>query len=127
MHFYANIIALLYTKGVLTILKHVTYAAAIVFASLFASHAGLAQTSGADTYKAKCAACHGDDGLGNSPVGKALGVKPYNEPDVLKMSDTDLTAIIKNGKNKMPAFAGKLTDPQIKDLLVHIHTLQKKK
>ena len=81
---------------------------------------------GATLYKAKCAACHGDDGLANSPVGKALGAKPYNAPDVLKLSNTDLTAIIKNGKNKMPAFDGKLTDPQIKDIVAHIHTLQKK-
>ena len=32
---------------------------------------------------------------------------------------------IKNGKNKMPAFAGKLTDPQITDVVAYIHTLQK--
>jgi mono/diheme cytochrome c family protein len=107
-------------------LKHATQAAAIALVLFFASRAGLAQSPGADTYKAKCQACHGEDGLGNSPVGKALGVIPYNAPDVLKLSDADLTAIIKNGKNKMPAFAGKITDAQIKELLVHIHALQKK-
>ena len=36
-----------------------------------------------------------------------------------------LSAVIKNGKNKMPAFAGKLTDPQIADVVAYIHTLQK--
>jgi mono/diheme cytochrome c family protein len=108
-------------------LKHATQAAAIALVLFFASRAGLAQGPGADTFKAKCVACHGEDGTGNNPVGKSLGVQPYNAPDVLKLSDADLTAIIKNGKNKMPAFAGKVTDAQIKDLLVHIHTLQKKK
>ena len=33
------------------------------------------------------------------------------------MSDADLTAAITNGKGKMPAYKGKLTDAQIKDLV----------
>jgi mono/diheme cytochrome c family protein len=85
----------------------------------------LAQSSGADTYKAKCQMCHGADGLGNTPAGKAMKARPFNAPDVLKESDTDLTAVIKNGKNKMPAFAGKLADAQIADVVAYIHTLQK--
>jgi mono/diheme cytochrome c family protein len=85
----------------------------------------LAQSSGADTYKAKCQMCHGADGLGNTPAGKAMKARPFNSPDVLKESDTDLMAVIKNGKNKMPAFAGKLTDAQIADVVAYIHTLQK--
>jgi mono/diheme cytochrome c family protein len=53
-------------------------------------------------------------------------VQSYKSPDVRKLSDADLTAIIKNGKNnKMPAFGAQLTDAQIKDVLKYIHTLQK--
>ena len=107
-------------------LKHAIYAAAIIFILSLASRTSLAQNTGAaDTFKSKCVACHGPDGLGNTPVGKAMAVKPYNTPDVLKLSNADLTTIIKNGKNNMPAFNGKLTDAQIKDLLAYIHTLQK--
>jgi mono/diheme cytochrome c family protein len=106
-------------------LKLVIRAAAITLALTVTSGSVPAQTGAADTYKSKCAACHGPDGLANTPVAKPLGVKPYNDPDVLKLSNADLTAIIKNGKNKMPAFNGKLTDAQIKDLLAYIHTLQK--
>ena len=66
--------------------------------------------------------CHGPDGLGNTPAGKAMKARPFNAPDVLKESDADLTAVIKNGKNKMPAFTGKLTDAQITDRRgVHPH------
>jgi mono/diheme cytochrome c family protein len=86
----------------------------------------VAQSSGADTYKAKCAMCHAADGSGNTPAGKAMKVPPFDSPDVLKESDTDLIAVIKNGKAKMPAFAGKLADPQITDVVAYIHTLQKK-
>jgi mono/diheme cytochrome c family protein len=107
-------------------LKLVIRAAAITFALSLASASVHAQTGAADTYKSKCVVCHGPDGHGDTPVGKSLAVKPYNAPDVLKLSDADLTTIIKNGKNKMPAFNGKVTDAQIKDLLVYIHTLQKK-
>jgi cytochrome c6 len=106
-------------------LKHMTHAVAIVLVVLFASVTGLAQSSGADTYKAKCQMCHGADGLGNTPAGKAMKARPFNAPDVLKESDTDRTAVIKNGTNKMPAFTGKLTDAQITDVVAYIHTLQK--
>jgi mono/diheme cytochrome c family protein len=69
--------------------------------------------------------CHGADGLGNTPAGKAMKARPFNSPDVLKESDTDLMAVIKNGKNKMPAFTGKLTDAQISGVVAYIRTLQK--
>jgi len=106
-------------------LKHlVCYGTASLL--LFAGSAsGVAQSSGADTYKAKCQMCHGATGLGDTPAGKAMKARPFNSPDVLKESDADLIAVIKNGKNKMPAFAGKLTDPQINDVLAFIHTLPK--
>ena len=97
-------------------------------ASLFllaASTSSFAQTS-ADTYKAKCQMCHAADGGADTPAGKALKARALSSPEVLKESDTDLLAIIKNGKNKMPAFNGKLTDAQIKDVLDYVHTLQKK-
>jgi mono/diheme cytochrome c family protein len=82
--------------------------------------------AGADTYKAKCAMCHGADGLGGTPAGKAMGAKPFTSADYVKASDADLIAATKSGKGKMPAFAGKLTDAQIKDAVGYIRTLQKK-
>ena len=70
---------------------------------------------GAELYKSKCQMCHAADGSGNTPAGKAMKARPFNSPDVLKESDADLIAVIKKGKNKMPAFEGKLTDAQIAD------------
>ena len=101
-------------------------AAVILLAALAATQFSFAQGSGADTFKAKCTMCHGEDGLGNTSVGKAMGVVSYKEPDVKKLTNAEMTTIIKNGKNKMPAFNGQLTDAQIKDVLVYIRTLQKK-
>ena len=45
--------------------------------------------------------------------------------DIQKMSDADLTAAITSGKGKMPAYKGKLTDAQIKDMVSYIRTLKK--
>jgi cytochrome c6 len=106
-------------------LKQITHAVGIGLVVLSANVTSLAQSSGADTYKAKCQMCHGADGLGATPAGKAMKARPFNAPDVLKESDTDLTAVIKDGKNKMPAFTGKLTGAQITDVVAYIHTLQK--
>ncbi len=107
-------------------LNRATHTALLVLILFFSSRSSFAQNSGEDTFKAKCQVCHGADGLGDTPVGKSLAVPSYNAPDARKLSDADLTDIIKNGKNhKMPAFRGQLTDGQIKDVVTYIHTLQK--
>ena len=100
--------------------------AAIALTVFTASLASFAQGPGADTYKAKCQMCHGADGMGNTPAGKSMKAVPFNDPQILSKSDADLIAATKNGMGKMPAYAGKLTDPQINDVVAYIHTLQKK-
>jgi cytochrome c6 len=75
----------------------------------------------ADTYKAKCAMCHGADGSGKA----SMGTKDLGSADIQKMSDADLTGAITNGKGKMPPYKGKLTDAQITDLVSYIRTLKK--
>ena len=83
--------------------------------------------SGADTYKAKCATCHGPDGLAATPAGKAMKVPSFKTPELVKASDADLIAATKGGKGKMPAYNGKLTDAQIKEVVAYIRTVQKSK
>ncbi len=85
----------------------------------------LAQDAGADLFNGKCAHCHGADGLANTPAGKAHHVPPFTAPEVVKMSDTDLIAIVKNGKGKMPSYGNRLTDAQIQEAVGYIRTLQK--
>ena len=85
-----------------------------------------AQSSGADTYKAKCMMCHAADGSGNTPAGKAMKAVPFSSPDLVKASDADLIAATKTGKGRMPAYSSRLTDAQIKDVIAYIRTLQKK-
>ena len=76
---------------------------------------------GADTFKAKCQMCHGENGKG-----KMAGTHDWSSADVQKMSDADLTKMITDGKPpKMPAQKGKLTDDQVKALVSYIRSLKK--
>ena len=61
---------------------------------------------GADTFKAKCAACHGASGAGDTTMGKNLKLRDMASPDVQKQSDAELTDIISKGKGKMPSYDG---------------------
>ena len=79
----------------------------------------------AATYKAKCAMCHGADGKGDTPAGKKMSAHDFGSDEVQKQSDADLTQIVSKGKNKMPAYEGKLKPEQIKDLVNYIRKLAK--
>ena len=80
---------------------------------------------GASLYKTKCAACHGEDGAGATTMGKKLGVRALGSAEVQKQTDAQLLAILKNGKNKMPAYGGKIADADLSALVAHIRTLKK--
>ena len=88
--------------------------------SLWAEDAAM----GADLYKAKCVACHGADGKGETPAGKGLHARDFASADVQKQSDTDLGYIIANGKNKMPKFSG-LSGEQVTSLVKYIRGMKK--
>ena len=84
-----------------------------------------AQNAGADTYKAKCQMCHGPDGTAATPMGKMMKIPSFKSPEAVKATEASYIEITKNGKGKMPAYNGKLSDPQIKEVVSYIRTLQK--
>ena len=84
-----------------------------------------AGTAAEATYKAKCAACHGADGKGETTVGKANKIRDLGSADVQKQSDDEITGIIGNGKGKMPAYGKSLNPEQVKDLVAYIRSLKK--
>lgn len=77
--------------------------------------------SGEATYKAKCQSCHGSTGTPNAGIAKAMNVKPAVE---YKASEKEEIEAVTNGKAKMPAFKGKLTDDQIKGSVEYFRTLK---
>lgn len=98
---------------------------ATICAVAFLISSAIAQSNGADLYKAKCQMCHGPDGAGNTPAGKIAKIVSLKDPTVVNAPDSDLIPVVKNGKNKMPAFTGKLSDDQINSVVTYIRTLQK--
>jgi mono/diheme cytochrome c family protein len=99
-------------------------AAMILLAASIAAPA-FAQGAGADTYKAKCAMCHGPDGTAATPMGKMMKIVSFKDPAMVKAPDAQFIASVKDGKGKMKGYAGTLTDAQIKDVVAYIRTLQK--
>ena len=77
---------------------------------------------GAETYKAKCASCHGADGAG--AMAKKMGSRDLNSAEFQKSTDAEINAVIAKGKGKMPGYEGKLTDAQINDLVKYIRGLK---
>jgi mono/diheme cytochrome c family protein len=97
----------------------ISVVAVIVFASsraVFAADAGT-------LWAQNCAACHGKDGSGNTAMGKKLGVKDYTKNQ--SFSDADAANVITNGKGKMKAYKGKLSDADVKALVAYVRSLKK--
>jgi cytochrome c6 len=81
----------------------------------------------AAVYKSKCAMCHGPDGTGQTPTGKTMKVRDLSSDDVQKAKDEELEKIIEGGKNKMPAYKGKIDEKTIDGLIKVIREFAKKK
>src|SRR3569833_2970848 len=79
------------------------------------------EETGEAIYKANCQSCHGSTGTPCACIAKMLGVIPAAE---YKTSEKEQIESVKNGKGKMKAFAGKLTDDQIKDVVTYFRTLK---
>ena len=87
---------------------------ALSVALLAASHALAADADGKAAFAKHCAKCHGDDGLGQTPAGKALKAASLVDP---KWAAPDavvkIEAAIRDGVPRMPAMQGKLTGDEI--------------
>jgi len=82
------------------------------------------------TYDAKCAKCHGQDGKGQTTMGKKLGSKDYTDPKVQSsFTDDDAIKAIKegfkdkDGKAVMKAQEG-LADEDITALVAYIRAFK---
>jgi cytochrome c6 len=83
----------------------------------------LADAPGGAEFQAKCAACHGANGGGQTPVGTMLKVRDLRSQEVQQQSDTDLTKILADGKGKMPAYGSKLSATDISAIVTWIRKI----
>jgi cytochrome c553 len=104
----------------------VLIAAACVAAGLTAKAADVKEN-----YEANCKKCHGEDGKGDTKMGKKAGCKDYTDAKVqAEMKDDQACKSIKEGmkdgdKELMKAFGDKLSDDEIKALVAHMRTFKK--
>jgi cytochrome c6 len=82
-----------------------------------------AAADNAAVYKAKCAACHGADGAGQTTMGKKMNLRDLRSPEVQKQSNADLLKIITDGKGKMPGYKAKLSADELKGLVEYMREL----
>ena len=82
---------------------------------------GFAEAPGEAVYNANCKSCHGPTGTPSAGMAKMMDVKAASE---YKTSAKEQFDAVKNGKNKMKPFAGKLTDDQIKAAVEYFRTLK---
>ncbi len=104
--------------------KTFRFGVALAAIILMAGAVSFAQ-SGEATYKARCQACHGSEGVPNPGIAKMMGVKPASDPSVKSMTEAQMIAATDNGKGKMQAYKGKLTDAQIKAAVDYFRTFTK--
>lgn len=97
--------------------------------SHFVSAAGGDAAKGKVIFQSKCVSCHGPDGKGDGPIGKAL--KPpagdFTSAASKKKSPEELQKTIENGvpKTSMVAWSKQLNATEIQDVLAYVLTLRK--
>jgi cytochrome c553 len=110
-------------------MKRVFFLAAI-FVSLILTGRSMAADAQANWNK-HCVKCHSKDGKGNTKMGRQAGVKDYTDPKVQEeMKDDKALKTVKagineKGKERMKAYAGDLTDDEIKALIAYMRTFKK--
>ena len=102
--------------------------AALLTASALALPAAAlaAAPDGAQLYKDKCIGCHGADGSGQTPMGKAQKAGDLRSPAVQSQTDAQLAATVTKGKNKMQPFGTKLSPPEIAAVVAYLRTFKAK-
>ena len=102
--------------------KLLVLSALVLSTSLGAAYAADAEAN----YKQLCAKCHGEDGKGDTKMGKKLGIKDYTDAKVqAELKDDEMAKAItggikdKAGKEKMKAYSD-LTPAEVQDLVAHI-------
>lgn len=83
-----------------------------------------------ENWENHCAKCHGADGKGQTKVGKKLKLKDYTDAKVqAELKDEEMIKVTSegyfvDGKEKMKAFKGELSEQEIKDLVAYIRAFK---
>lgn len=80
-------------------------------------------SAGRAVFLQRCAACHGPDASGNTPVAEALDttIPDYRSERVQSLRDRDIQIVVAGGWGKMPAVEG-LSSQNITNVIAYIRT-----
>ncbi len=84
-----------------------------------------------ENWKAHCAKCHGENGKGETRMGKKAGAKDFSDAKVQSaFKDDQAFKSIKEGlkqgdKTVMQPYGDKLSDEEIKALVAHVRSFKK--
>ena len=96
-------------------MKRIALAVAVLALSTVA---GIARADPAsELFAKKCAVCHGKDGKGQTPMAQKLGASDLT---ATKSSEAEIAKVIAEGKGKMTAFKGKISDADIQALATFV-------
>jgi mono/diheme cytochrome c family protein len=102
--------------------KLVLVVCALAAAALAGAPAARAAADGKALYEAKCAMCHGKDGVAK-PMAK--GSANLNDPKYQAATTVDqIVEVTEKGKGKMPAYTGKMTPEEIKAVAEYVKTMK---
>lgn len=90
-----------------------------------------ASADGGELFERKCSTCHGNDGKGNTAIGKKKGIRALGSPEVQAQTDSELTAQIADGGpegDRQHAFKDKgLSREDISELVTFVRALARRK
>ena len=80
-----------------------------------------------ENYATHCVKCHGEDGKGDTKMGKKAGVKDFTDAKYMESKkDDQMAKSIKEGdKTLMKAYADVLSDDEIKALVAQVRSFKK--
>jgi mono/diheme cytochrome c family protein len=103
-----------------------------IAACLVIGTASLGAADVKENWEKQCASCHGKDGKGQTKAGRKADVKDLTDATYqATFTDEQMFKQIKegmkdkNGKEKMKAFGGTLSDDEIKALVAFVRGLKK--
>lgn len=101
-----------------------TFAVLVLVGS--ATPSALLAEDGEALFKSRCSPCHGQDGSGDTPMGKKFNARALGSYEVQKQNDAALLKAISAGKGKMPSFSSKMTSTEVLEVVKYIRTFAKK-
>ncbi|MEX0326337.1 MAG: cytochrome c [Puniceicoccaceae bacterium] len=102
----------------------------IAAASLIALPSVVSGATGEEVWMKYCKKCHGDDGKGQTAMGKRFEIRDYTDPAIqAEWSDEDIKAAVidgvknESGKKVMLAFGKKLSEEEVDAVVAYLRSL----